>query len=498
MTKKELTFCKLLLALVLFLALLPSALCSEMERVDVAVTAYNVDRAVIKDTRKVELRKGENWVSFSDVAARIDPTSVHLTSPEILIKEQNFDYDLVSDAKLLNKYLGEYVAIADKEGNLFEGKLIVGSKAIIDHKGNITYSFENLVIEDKSGFLTILPKERVADVRFPLLPGGLITRPTLNWKILSHKKGGRPCEIAYMTGGMSWRADYDLVLSAGSVTRDQKQKVDLSGMVTLDNQTGATYKDAKLKLVAGEVHVVEDERFGFGMAKLAVVSGYRGGPEKAPQFKEKEFFEYHLYTLQRRATLKDNQTKQIDFVDARDITADRIYVYNGAIFTGYYGKDNPSYGTKCNKKVDVYLEFNNSEENNLGIPLPEGKMRIKEKDEEGKITYLGEDEIDHTPKDEKILLKVGSAFDLVGERKQVDFKRIDSHTVEEAFEISLRNHKKKDVKIRVVEHLYRWADWQITAKSAPFLKTDSKTIEFRIRVPAGGTKTVAYRVRYKH
>ncbi len=462
----------------------------EHKQVDVAVTAYNVDRAVIKDTRKIKLEKGENWISFSDVAAQIDPTSVHLTSSGLEIKEQNFDYDLVSDARLLNKYLGEYVVIDDKEGNLYQGRLIVGSKAIVDQRGNITYSFENLVIEDKAGFLTVIPKYNITDVRFPLLPAGLITRPTLNWKVISQGKGEIPCEIAYMTRGMSWRADYELLLNKG------KERVDLSGMVTLDNRTGASYENAELKLVAGEVHVVEDEQRN---EKFALGSAMRESSkeDKEPQFKEKEFFEYHLYTLQRRATLKNNQTKQIDFVDAEDIKTGRIYVFDGAIFADYFGKENPYYGTESNKKVDVYLELKNSKENNLGIPLPKGKIRIKEKDEEGNISYLGEDEIDHTPKDEEILLKIGGAFDLIGERKQTDFKLIDARTIEEDFEIVVRNHKKKDVEIRVVEHLYRRADWEIVEKSHPFLKTDSQTIEFRINIPSGREDKLYYRVRYK-
>ena len=223
-------------------------------------------------------------------------------------------------------------------------------------------------------------------------------------------------------------------------------------MVTIDNRTGATYENAGLKLVAGDVHLVEEEK------EIALpVAGelLKAADAREPQFKEKEFFEYHLYTLQRRATLKDNQTKQIDFVDARDIKVDRIYVYDGAIITGHYGRNDPYYGIECNKKVDVYLEFKNSEENNLGIPLPKGKIRIEQKDKKGKIQYLGEDSIDHTPKDEKILLKVGKAFDLVGERKQTDFKRISWHTIEEAFEIAVQNHKNKQVEIRIVEHLYR-------------------------------------------
>jgi len=471
----------------------PLSLADELKREDIAVTAYNVDRAVIRDTRSVELEKGVNWVKFSDVAALIIPTSVHLTSSTdkaFEIEEQNFDYDLVSDAKLLSKYIGEYVAVADKDGHLYEGILLVGSKATIDRKGKITHHYNNLVIEHKDGRLLILPKENIADISFPLLPQGLITRPTLYWKIYAGDEGPRPCEIAYMTRGMNWHADYVLLL------KEEGRRLDLSGMVTLDNQTGATYENARLKLVAGDVHMVEEEvALEEEMELMSRGQGRMAGA--LPQFEEKEFFEYHLYTLQRRATLKDNQTKQIDFVNARNIKAERIYVYDGARFSQAYSSQDPAYGTLCNKKVDVYLEFKNSEENNLGIPLPRGKIRIKEEDAQGKESFIGEDEIDHTPRDEKILLKVGETYDLVGERKQVDFKRPGPRMADEEFEIALRNHKDEDVEIRIVEHLYRWADWEVIENSHPFIKTDSRTIEFRVKVPQDEEIKISYRVRYR-
>jgi len=468
-------------------------ICAEgvgLKKVDVAVTAYNVDRAVIKDTRKIVLAKGENWVNFSDVAALIDPTSVHLTSTggrEFEIVEQNFDYDLVGDAKLLCKYLNEYVEIVDKDDKKYEGKLLSGARQNIDRRGKTNYSYSNIVLENKSGSLSIIPASMIADVRFHGLPEGLITKPTLSWKIMSAEAGERDCEIAYMTKGMNWRADYILLL------RKEEQKVDLSGLVTIDNRTGATYENARLKLVAGDVHVVEEAK----MRERNATRAYAAGPTSSkPQFKEKEFFEYHLYTLQRRATLKDNETKQIDFIDAKDVNVERIYVYDGAIFPQHYDVANPLYGTETNREVDVYLEFKNSEENHLGVPLPKGKIRIKERDKSGEEEYLGEDMIEHTPVDEKLLIKVGVAFDLIGERKQRGFKRIDAHTIEEAYEIAARNHKKEDVMVRVVEHLYRYADWEIIESSHPFVKLDSKTIEFRLNIPSDGQSDLTYLVKY--
>jgi len=292
-----------------------------------------------------------------------------------------------------------------------------------------------------------------------------------------------------MTKGMNWRADYILLLKEG------EQKADLSGVVTIDNRTGATYENAGLKLVAGDVHVEEADMYAKEKASRSLVVANSAMPAK-PQFKEREFFEYHLYTLQRRATLKDNETKQIDFIDAKDVNVERIYVYDGAVFPRNRNVDNPFYGTETNKKVDVYLEFKNSEENHLGVPLPKGKIRIKGGDESGQEEYLGEDTIEHTPRDEKLFIRVGVAFDLVGERKQTVFKQIDTHTIEEAYEIAVRNHKKEDVTVRVVEHLYRYADWEIVESSHPFVKLDSKTMEFRVNIPSGKQVVVTYLVKY--
>jgi len=450
-----------------------NGICAELEKVDLALTVYNVNLALIKDTRRVELEEGMNWVKFTDVAALIDATSVHLTfagNGEFTINEQNFDYDKISDAKLLNKYLGESVVVMDKDGNHHEGKLLFGAKAFLNEDGKMDYARQNVVIKEKSGLLSIIPQRNIDDIRFPMLPSGLVIKPTLNWKITSRDKGVRDCAIAYITKGINWRADYVLLLKRG------EQKIDLSGVVTIDNKTGATYDNAQLKLVAGDVHLVEEEKLKPPRKIRYSIADGTGGDS---QFTEKSFFEYHLYTLQRRATLKDSQTKQIEFLNAIDIPTEQIYVYDGKT---------------SNKKVDVYLEFMNSKENNLGVPLPKGKIRINGKDDDGKEQYLGEYAIKHTPKDEKLLIRVGVAFDLVGKRK-VTYYNHEGNTVWESFEITLRNHKKEDVTIRVVEHLPRSAEWEILEQSEQFLKLDSRTIEFRIKVPAEGEYTMMYQVK---
>jgi len=456
------------------------------EEREIAVTVYNQNRAVVRDVRTFELAKGVNEVSFTDVAALIDPTSVHfksLTDPRgCAVKEQNFDYDVADDAKMLWKYVGTRVRILTKSGNLYEGKLIKAARA----RGN-SFSPTNVIIEGGSrlGKISIIRLEAIRSFEFVEMPRGFVTKPTLRWRLKARKGGKHRCEIAYMTAGMDWRADYKVILS------DDRDTLDMLGVVTIDNHSGATYPNAKLKLVAGKVQMVEervarDKAVAFALAERKAA---------APQFKERKFFEYHLYDLQRRATLRDNEIKQIDFMSAEDVSFERIYVYDGALFVGYGGVSDERYGTACDKRVQVYIKFKNSEENHMGMPLPMGKIRMFARRGETE-EFIGEAGIDHTPKDEEILLRVGVANDIVGERVQTEFRRPTRRTIEESFRITLRNHKRKKVEVRVVEHMYRCAQWEIIAESERHIKTDSRTIEFRVEVPPEGEHVVTYTVRY--
>jgi len=333
-------------------------------------------------------------------------------------------------------------------------------------------------------------------VLLPELTEGLILKPTLDWTITAKKEGTHQTELSYITNGINWTADYVVVTD-----KDDKM-LDLTGWVTLDNRSGVAYDNAKLKLMAGDIHLVnpaqaqmEQQRAPLGFAMD--LSG------REPQFQEKGFYEYHLYTLQRPATIKDNQTKQIEFTNGTNVPFKKLYVYDGLQYEsrwrGYdiYGlREQPEYGTKSNKKVFVMLEFMNSEKNNLGMPLPAGKVRVYKSDTDGSQEFIGEDQIDHTPKDEKIRIYTGNAFDIVGERKQTNFKKIADRVIEESFEIKVRNHKKEDIEVRVVEHIYRWNEWEIVQKSMGFEKKDAQTIEFLTKIPKDGESIITYTVRY--
>jgi hypothetical protein len=304
------------------------------------------------------------------------------------------------------------------------------------------------------------------------------------------QSGSQDTEVTYLTDGLNWHAEYVTSLTP------EGDSMDLKAWVTIDNRSGATYREAKLKLIAGDVRRVRPRA---DYARGAVVEE-KAMAAPAPQFSEEAFFEYHRYTLQRPATVKDNQTKQIELASAADVPVDKFFVYDGAQMGRFYYGSQPytqaQYGPSSNRKVFVMLEFLNSKASGLGIPLPKGTVRVYQSDEAGGTDFVGEDAIDHTPKDERVRLYIGNAFDIVGERKQTDFRKISRRVIEEGFEISLRNHKGEDVEVRVVEHLYRWSNWKVLVASHDYYKMDSRTIEFRVRVPANDEVKGTYEVRY--
>lgn len=459
--------------LVVFILLSLVGVClAEDEGVD--LTIYNQNFALVKDRRYLVLEKGVNQIRFSDVASQIEPTSVHfksLTAPDSCgIQEQNYEYDLVSATRLLSKYIDKKIKILSSGGTVYEGLLT-------------SYDNDNLVISnalDKS--LSMISRaENIKTIEFSSLPEGLITKPTLMWQIANDKEGRHLTEVSYLTKGINWLCDYVVVID-----KDDKH-IDLSGWVTIDNKSGATYKDAGLKLIAGEVHRVEEERMVKYDAAIAMTTG-----KAAPQFEEKAFFEYHMYTLQRKATLKDNQTKQITLFTANNVPVTKLFIYDPADYGWYSYREAKS--TK-EQKVKVKIELINSKKNNLGMPLPKGKVKVYKKDVDGKLEFVGEDSIDHTPKDEKIRLYLGDAFDVVGERKQINYRRGDNWA-EESIEISLRNHKDVDIEVIVVEHLWRYSNWKILDKSHEFSKKDASTIEFKIPVLKDVETKITYTVRY--
>jgi hypothetical protein len=455
----------------------PAPAVAQSEGVELAV--YNQNLALVKDLRSMELDEGVNEVRFVDVASQIDPTSVHfrsLTDPEgTIVLEQNYEYDIVGSSKLLSKYLDQEISVVTEDGQEYVGTLLSGA--------------EDVILEAANGQVTVLKLGQIKEFNFPALPEGLITRPTLVWQLNSGQAGSQDVEVTYLTQGVNWQANYIVVLA------DDEASIDLDGWVTLDNRSGTSYQDAKLKLIAGDIHrataadyVVEREM----MLEAAAAP--------APQVEERGFFEYHLYEVQRPVTVKNQQTKQIEFVTASDVPASKFFVYDGAqIGFGrlYQPLQDPGYGTVSNTKVMVMLEFENGEEEGLGVPLPRGTLRVFKDDIDGSTLLVGEDSIDHTPKDERIRLYIGDAFDIVGERIQTDFRvDYDDDWMEESYEIRLRNHKDEDVEVRVVEHMFRWSEWKTLESSHEYEKMDAQTIEFRVPVEADGETVVTYTVRY--
>ncbi len=456
----------------------PQPVVAEGEGVELAV--YNQNLALVKDRRTLELNRGLNEVRFVDVASQIDPTSVHfrsLTDPTgTTVLEQNYEYDIVGSAKLLSKYVDREISLVTEDGQEYVGTLLSGA--------------QNVILQAPDGQVTMIGLDKIKEFTFPALPEGLITRPTLVWQVESAQGGSQDIEVTYLTGGVNWRANYNVLLA------DDEKSLDLTGWVTLDNQSGTGYRNAKLKLIAGDIHRAPTPGYAaedrlYKEAEMAA----------APQVEERAFFEYHLYEIQRPVTVKDRQTKQIEFATAGGVPATKFFVYDGsqARFWGYYEPmSDPSYGISTNKKVMVMLEFDNSEDAGLGIPLPKGTLRIYKKDVDGSTLLIGEDAIDHTPKDETVRLYIGDAFDIVGERVQTNFQ-VDTNKkwMEETFEITLRNHKEEDVEVRVVEHLYRWSEWKILEASHEYDKLDAQTVEFRVPVKANDETTVTYTVRYE-
>ncbi|MBV9911040.1 MAG: DUF4139 domain-containing protein [Sinobacteraceae bacterium] len=443
--------------------------------------------AMVRQERDVKLSNGRSSLKFTDVAALIDPTTVtfvSLTEPRTRVLEQTYQFDLVSTEKLLLKYLDKPISVDYQSAD---------HSATVN--GTLLAAADGLVLRTADGSFQAL--RNYSAVHFPELPGGLDTRPTLVWDVLSPQSGEQRTRVTYQTGGVTWWTDYNLVFREG---RDANAGVlDLSAWVSIINQSGATYPNARLKLIAGDVHRVAPENrpamykraMDYAVAEAAAVPG----------FKEQSFFEFHLYTLQRPTTLLNNSTRQIELFDrAQQIPARRLMIYDGAATT--YLPASPitdrNFGAQSNKLVDVYLEFRNQKEHGLGIPLPAGRVRVSKLDAgDGALEFIGEDSIAHTPKDEQVRVRLGSAFDVVGERRQTDFV-LDSkgHSLEEEFEVRLRNHKAEPVQVLVKENLNRWSNWKIMSKSNDFTKEDAHTISFPLEVAKDGETVLRYRVRY--
>lgn len=451
---------------------------------DVAVTVYNQGTALIRDQRTFTFDEGVNTIDFTDVAAAIDPTSVSfvsITDPDgTVVLEQNYIYDLVNSSALLERYLDETIAVTVPDGDstqVITGQLLSGRN-------------NEIIIRAESGEIVVVRAGSARDIRFPDLPEGLITRPTLRWLVQSAQSGEQAVELTYLTGGLNWTADYNLLLNTDNTA------LDLNGWVTLNNTSGTTYQDAQLKLVAGDVNRVQEQmERDFFMEEMAMA----GDVAPRGQVEQREFFEYQLYEINRPVTIADNETKQVEFVTGTGVPANTFFVYDASQpFFGYGGPiTDQFYGQTGITDVGNYVEFSTDEEGGLGADLPAGRVRVYQEDTDGAALLIGENRIDHTPQGEQVQFYIGNAFDLVGERTQTDYRLVSDTVLQESYEIRLRNRKDDEtVEIRVPERLNRWSNWEILNASAEFEQLNAHTIEFRVDVPPGEEVVISYTVQY--
>jgi len=454
----------------------------------VYLTIYNNNFALVKDRRVLDepLRKGLNIVRFRDVAATIDATSVHfrsLTDPTATVDEQNYEFDLVGANKLLQKYIDKQITVFTTDGRQYEGILM-------------SYDARQLVLAEdrKKGPISMIERgENVKRIQFSQLPGGLLTRPTLVWEITAEKAGKHLVEVSYIAKSIRWRADYNIVLD------EDDTAIDLSGWVTLQNNTGTRYADASVKLLAGAVrHDPRRINWGYGQAYYKQMTRLAPSKEKGED-PSRAFGEYRMYKLPEKTNVNNNQIKQVELITAENVPVEKTYLYDGAKvrWNRYNRYWDAGWGHQQNKKVNVLVEFENRAARNLGIAVPAGKCRVYKADSDKSLEFIGEDAIGHTPRDEKVTLYIGDAFDIVGERKQTEFKIITPRIVEEEFEIKIRNHKEEAVTVKVLEKLYRWAGWKVLEKNHEYEQLDSRTIVFPVKVDKDGETVITYRVRYE-
>jgi hypothetical protein len=454
----------------------------------VLLTIYNDNFALVKDRRLLpdELKKGLNVVRFSDVAASLDATSVHfrsLTDPDAQVVEQNYEFDLVSADKLLQKYIDQKVTAHTKDGKAYEGILL-------------SFDAKQLVLaadREKGPIFMVERGDNIKRIQFSALPEGLLTRPTLVWEVEASKPGKHLVEVSYLAQQIRWRSDYNVVLNPDDT------KADVSGWVTIENKTGTAFEQAAVKLLAGDPKVdYQQQPWGYGpdyyklVRSLPPTNKFGNDPSRA-------FGDYRLYNLPEPTTVASNQVKQVELIQASQVPVVKTYLYDGAKLQWYrYGYwFDQNLGRDSNKKVNVLVEVQNRADDHLGIALPKGKVRTYKKDADGALEFIGEDLIDHTARDERLVLYIGDAFDIVGERKQTQFTKVSDREYLESFEVKVRNHKKEDVTVKVLEKMYRGGEWTVLQKSQDFEKIDSRTIVFPVKVPADKEVTVTYQVDYK-
>ncbi len=452
--------------------------------------------AFVRIENALQITRGKSNVSITDVAALIDPTTVSFESVDdpkgTRVLEQSFKFDLVSRERLMEKFIDKPIKVAVKVGDKVETKT-----------GTLLSTIGGMMLRDADGQVTIL--NDFSGVQLPDLPGGLITRPTLDWTVSSDRDGPQVVRIGYETQGITWWADYNAMFHPGKDANTGT--LDLASWVSILNQSGGTYTDAKLKLIAGEPNRApqpQNRYAGRAMMEMAAKSVADDG------FAEKSFFEYHMYTLGRPTTIPDKSTKQIElFPTVRSIPCEKVMLYDAMAANSWWDWNtqitDQNFGIGSPSNVVVYLRLKNTKDNGLGIPLPAGRVRLSQLDNDAKAggggdglaEFIGEDVIKHTPKDEKVMLKVGNAFDVVGERKQTAYSlNANGHEIVETIEITLRNHKAEPVKVVVQERMFRWTNWQFVGEAPAYEKLDARTLHFPVTIAKDGEQTIKYTVKY--
>ncbi len=449
---------KLLKLCVFFILLITLPLASQQR--NVAVTVYNDNMAVVKDVRLLSLQKGVFELSYQNVAADIIPTSVHfksLTAPgDVQIFEQNYEYDLVSSDKILDKYVDKQITVSTKQDGQITGTLLSDDSKYV-------------VLQIEATGVKLVSRNDIVHIDFPELPEGLITRPTLVWELENKKAGDHQTEVSYITNGMNWQAEYV------AVSKDEDQAIELNAWVSINNQSGADYPNAKLKLVAGDVHRVREPRYGREVYREDHILTAQ---KAIPEFEEKAFFEYHLYTLDQPTDINDNQIKQISLFSTPEAKSKKIYTYDP---------------NKSAEKVRVELEFKNSKENGLGLPLPAGKVRVYKEDPADKsLEFIGEDNIDHTPQNEDVRIYLGNAFDIVAEQKMVEKESTGKYSRKEQWEVEIRNHKDSGIQVLVVKRFYGFLE--IKKSTHRYKKESANELHFFVDVPKEGESTLNFEV----
>ncbi len=464
---------------IIFLAIVCVAACSagfagpqKSGEQGTALTIYNDNFAVVRESRQMSFEKGLNTAKFTDVASAIDPTSVNfrcLSEPgAVSVLEQNYEYDLVNTDSLLKRYIDKNVTAVLKGSGADTGRKSTGQ--LLAAMG------DSLILKSQENDIEILDKSSIEEVSLKEMPDDLVTRPTLVWLTDAKEKGAQLCQVTYTTGQISWNADYSAVLNA------DETKIDFAGWVTIDNRSGATYKNSTIKLIAGDVRrVTAPQPMRDRVMKAAA-------PMEAEMagFEEKAFMEYHLYTLGRKSTINNNQVKQIEFITpALGVPVKKLYIYERGQQYMY------SRGQQSGK-VQIKLEFENAKENNLGIALPKGKIRVFKKDPaDDTLEFVGEDTIDHTPNKEKLLLYIGNAFDVVAEYTLVDSQH-DRRMTRETHKIELRNRKTEAVTVFVDEKFPQSVNWTIDKSTHKYEKRDASTARFEVKLEADSVAAVQY------